>query len=211
MNRFLQFACAIVIAASSAPTVAAQSPAMVALETLGSSLRGAAAWHAPYRQEYVAAGMNSGETVTGEVTAAWPDHARFLTGDPITQQMGLDGRVVRLIDLEVGSCDQHVLDDNEWSRIPLAAVLDPNAAIEHFAVLEYQDNGFALVPHDPGGVRRVEVVLGADGLPEQVTIIDPQGATNRLAFGGWREADPPANGAWLPEPPAGVECVMDAR
>ncbi len=182
---------------------------MTALTALGDALRGSQAWRADYTQEYIAAGMGAGEVLAGVVTVAWPDRALFLTGDPVVQMMGLEGRDVRLVDLEVPSCDEHVLGDDEWSRVPLAAVLDPTGAVEHFAVLEREPNGFILVPREPGGVDRVEVALGGSSLPLEVLIVDPQGATNRLQFSQWTATDPPSDGRWLPSPPAGLECIAD--
>jgi hypothetical protein len=123
--------------------------------------------------------------------------------------MGLEGRLVRLVDAGVPSCDEHRLDDDEWARVPLAAVLDPRGAVDRFTVLEHGDHGFVLVPREPGGVDRVEVVLGEDDLPDEVVVIDPQGATNRLRFADWYGAVGPPDGSWLPEPPPGLECVSD--
>ena len=192
-----------------AATVAAGSGGMEALEELGGALRSAPAWHGEYRQEYISAGMSSGEVLDGTVLAAWPDRALFHTGDPTTQLMGLDGRVVRLVDLSVPSCDEHLLDDDEWARIPLAAVLDPHGALDHFTVLGHGEHGFALVPREPGGVARLEVVLNDANLPQEVVVIDPQGATNRLVFTNWRSSDGPPRGSWLPDPPPGLDCVGD--
>jgi hypothetical protein len=191
-------------------TAAAGSGGMDALEQLGGALRSAPAWQCEYTQEYISAGMSSGEVLVGEVLAAWPDRALFHTGDPITQLMGLDGRIVRLVDLSVPSCDDHLLDDGEWARIPLAAVLDPRGALDHFTVLGHGEQGFALVPREPGGVARLEVVLNDVNLPQEVVVVDPQGATNRLRFTSWRRTDGPPGGAWLPEPPAGLDCIGDS-
>jgi hypothetical protein len=88
-------------------------------------------------------------------------------------------------------------------------VLDPAAAVEHFTVVRHGDPGFALIPHEVGGVQRVEVVLDADGLPAEVTIVDPQGAINHLRFTDWQPVTPSAAESWLPDPPPGVECVTD--
>ncbi len=187
----------------------ARAQGMDALTALSGVLRSADAWRADYTQEYIAAGMSAGEVVAGVVTIAWPDRAVFLTGDPLTQMMGLEGRTVRLVDLEVPSCDEHLLGEDEWARVPLAAVLDPSGAVENFAVLDHGPNGFILVPHERGGVDRVEVRLGDNSLPLEVTIVDPQGATNRLTFTTWMATDPPSEGRWLPAAPAGLECVTD--
>ena len=185
-------------------------PAMARLEALGSSLRSEPAWCAGFEQEYVPVGMTVGETAIGRVWLAWPDRALFHTGSPPTRLMGLEGRVARLVDLEAGSCDEHRLSDREWQRVPLAAVLDPRAAIEHFSVLELgDDRGFVLVPREPGGIDRVEVALGADALPAEVVVVDPQGAVNRLRFSGWRPSEPPSDGGWLPPAPPGIDCVTD--
>jgi len=174
-----------------AASAVAGSGGMDALQQLGGALRSAPAWHGEYTQEYISAGMSSGEVLVGQILAAWPDRALFHTGDPTTQLMGLDGRVVRLVDLSVPSCDEHLLDDDEWARIPLAAVLDPQSARE------------------PGGVARLEVVLNDANLPQEVVVIDPQGATNRLRFTSWRSADGPPGGSWLPDAPPGLACIGD--
>lgn len=182
---------------------------MAALERLNSALRAESSWRADYSQEYVAAGMGAGDEVSGVVVVGWPDRALFRAGDPSIQMMGLDGRLVRLVDLEVPSCDEHQLDDDEWARVPLAAVLDPQGAVDRFTVLEHGERGFILVPREPGGVDRVEVVLGENDLPNEVVVVDPQGATNRLQFTDWRPTEGPADGQWLPEPPPGLVCIGD--
>ena len=184
---------------------------MAALESLGGALRKAEAWQAQYRQEYIAAGMSAGEQIAGVVVVSWPDRALFRAGDPTTQFMGLEGLVVRLVDLEAPSCDEHVLNADEWARVPLAAVLDPRGAVDRFTVLEHGDRGFVLVPREPGGVDRLEVVLGGGDLPEEVIVVDPQGATNRLSFTDWQKSDGPPDGRWLPDPPPGLECITDNR
>jgi hypothetical protein len=145
------------------------------------------------------------------VWVAWPDRAQFRAGRPEVRRLGLEGRVVRLVDYEVASCDDHTLTEDEWARIPLAPILDPSAALDRFTVIDTEGPGFALVPRDPGGVARLEVELGPDRLPARVVILDPQGAANRLDFRDWRPAAEPPDGGWLPEPPDGVECVDDAQ
>jgi hypothetical protein len=196
---------AILTVALTAPAASTQR-SMELLEELAGTLRGKPAWTATYHQEFIPAGMAEGEQVDGEVWVAWPDRALFRSGDPVVRLMGLDSRQVRLVDLDVPSCEDHVLSDDEWARIPLAVVLDPRAAVDRFTVLDLGERAFALVPHEPGGVARVEVALGSDGLPQMVTVIDPQGSTNRLAFACWRPAAAPPGGAWLPASPPGVSC-----
>ncbi len=209
MNLSSKIAVAGILVVSTVFGVAAQESAMESLTLLGTALQSSRAWQADYSQEYIAAGMDFGEEESGRVTAAWPDRALFRTGQPVRQLMGLNGRLVRLVDLEVRSCDQHHLSDDEWARIPLAAILDPGVAIEHFSVLEHGEHGFALVPREQGGVQRVEVTLGSNDLPIEVVVIDPQGAINRLRFATWQPADPPTDDQWLPEAPKDVECVTD--
>jgi hypothetical protein len=187
----------------------AQETGVAVLETLNSRLRGAPAWQADYSQEYIAAGMGAGDEVSGVVVVAFPDRALFRSVEPEGQMMGLEGRLVRLVDLGVPSCDEHWLDDDEWARVPLAAVLDPRGAIDRFTILDHGESGFVLVPREVGGIDRVEVVLSEDDLPDEVVVIDPQGAINRLRFTSWRATDGPPEGQWLPEPPPGLECIGD--
>ena len=181
------------------------------LEALGSRVRSQSAWQARYTQEYVPAGMTLGDEESGRVWIAWPDRARFDVGDPVVRRMGLDGRRVRLVDLEASACDEHVLDDAEWARIPLAAVLEPRQAVDQFTVLEGDSGEVVLVPREPGGIDRVEVWVGADGLPSAVRIVDPQGAVNRLEFTSWSPADSAPSGGWLPAVPSGLECAGDVE
>jgi hypothetical protein len=200
----------VAVAFSSLASVLAASAAddgpLALLEQLAETLRRQPAWSSDYHQDFVPAGMTVGEEVDGRVRVAWPDQALFESGQPVIRLMGLEHRLLRLVDLDLPSCETHVLSDEEWARIPLAAVLDPRAALDEFTILDTGARAFTLVPRQPGGVARVEVVLGDDNLPQQVTVIDPQGAVNRLDFSGWRPSAPPASG-WLPEAPSGVECV----
>lgn len=199
----------VVIAVGYVSGIGAQEAGMPALEALNSALRNEPAWQAAYAQEYVAAGMSAGDEVSGVVVVAFPDRALFRAVEPPGQMMGLEGRLVRLIDLEVPSCDEHHLDDDEWARVPLAAVLDPRGAVEQFTILDHGERGFTLVPREPGGVDRVDVVLGENDLPREVVVVDPQGATNRLRFTSWRAVDGPPDGVWLPALPSGLECIGD--
>jgi len=200
-----------VIAVAFAFGAGTQEAGMPALEALNSALREKPAWQAKYSQEYVAAGMAAGDEVSGVVVVAFPDRALFRVVEGPGQMMGLEGRLVRLVDLEVPSCDEHQLDVNEWARVPLAAVLDPRGAVDRFTVLDHGERGFTLVPRELGGVDRVDVVLGEDNLPDEVVVVDPQGAINRLRFTTWRPVDGPPDGHWLPDPPPGLECIGDDR
>lgn len=207
-HRWRRAASVVAVALAAA---AADAGGLDTLEALGSRLRSQPAWQAEYTQEYVPAGMTIGDREAGRVWIAWPDLARFDAGDPVVRRMGLEGRLVRLVDLEASACDEHVLDDAEWARIPLAALLEPRQAVDRFTVLEGDAGAVVLVPRDPGGIDRVEVWTGDDGMPTVVRIVDPQGAVNRLEFTSWAPADPAPAGGWLPAVPAGFECAGDVE
>jgi hypothetical protein len=208
----MRFGSAVVAAITMicAPAAASsgENTAIDRLESLNRMLSSRPGWTSEFRQEHTPVGMTA-ETADGRVWLAWPDRALFHTGDPPHQLMGLAGRTVRLIDLDVETCNERELSDREWERVPMAAVLDPRGALVHFTVVDEDERGVVLIPKEPGGVDRVEVVIGGDGLPAVVVIRDPQGAVNRLVFSGWRPSDDPPGGAWLPDPPEAVECVAD--
>ncbi len=208
MRRPLVCLAVLLLAAQVSPAQDETDTPLERLELLKRTLSKHEVWQAEYLQRYTPAGMTITEEVRGRVWISLPDRAYFHDEDPAFRSMGLEGRVVRLLDLEISSCDDHVLDDDEWVRVPLAAVLDPTGALEHFSVLEHGERGIALVPREPGGVDRVEVELDAGGLPVQVVVIDPQGAANRLSFSGWKKASSPPKNSWLPTPPDGVDCIV---
>ncbi len=194
-------------ALASAPVVSAEPAGAIGrVEELGRVLRQHDAWRARYSQTYLAPGMSLGDAAAGTVWIAWPDRARFSVTEGTAQEMGLDGRRVRLVDPLTPSCEDHLLDDDEWARIPLSVVLDPRAAVERFVVDVLGDDGFVLLPREPGGVDRVEVRLGDDGMPREVVVVDPQGARNRIRFDAWRGSPPPPDG-WLPDAPEGAPCA----
>ena len=191
------------------PGAYAQDEGTLRLESLNRAMSHESGWRATFEQEYIPAGMDMGEKAEGLVWLAWPDRALFHTGNPPFRLMGLSGRTVRLVDLDDETCDEHVLTDREWERVPLAAVLDPRGAELHFTVEELGSEGIVLTPREAGGVDRVELILGGLGLPIEVVIGDPQGAVNRLIFDGWTPSTAPPDERWLPDPPSGVECVAD--
>ncbi len=188
------------------PAAGNDQEALDTLAELGRRLRAEKVWTAAYRQEYVPVGMTRGDTDRGVVWLAWPDRALFATGEPARRFMGLEGRVVRLVDLEMETCEEHRLTDEEWERIPLVAVLDPAAALKRFRITLESAGHLVLVPRTPGGIARAEVVLGEDGLPARVVVTDTQGTVNRLEFEGWAGAGAVPGGNWLPEPPPTVDC-----
>ncbi len=199
----------ILVIAGSAELVSAGG--MEVLESLSRALRSEEAWFASYHQEYVPAGMTSGEVVDGTVWISWPNRALFSSGEPPLRMMGLQGRSVRLLDLDVPSCDDHELTAEEWASIPLAAVLDPAGAVDGFSVLEHGESGFVLIPREPSGVARVTIELGPDNLPQKITITDPQDGTNEMSFVDWQGKRAPPDGMWLPKPPEGLNCIGDLQ
>ncbi len=187
---------------------AAQGP-VEALQEIAAALQRQPVWLADYVQEYSPAGMTAGEEERGTLTLAWPDHALFVVGDPPVRLMGMVGRSVRLLDLEVPSCDDHQLTREEWERTPLLAVLEPQRAVERFSVA-LEGNTLVLRPRTAGGVTRLIMTVDDEGMPSQVTIEDAAGAVNRLVFSKWRRGVQPAGG-WLPQPPGGLVCSEDAQ
>jgi len=204
------FALAAVLVGGGSPAVGDEDPAIQRLHGVGVALKTRTAWTAQYEQQYLVPGTTVGEVVSGRVWVAWPDRALFATGDPLQRLMGLAGRQVRLLDLEMGSCDDHLLTADEWERIPLVAVLEPENALSRFTVVAEGDTGLVLIPREPGGVSRVTLETGPDGLPSEVVVIDSQGATSTFTFESWDASKGPPDGQWLPAPPDGMECVGDA-
>ena len=204
-------ACVLSIAAFSVTvgTAADRDPSMERLHALGTALQTRGTWRADFTQEYLPPGMTLGEELVGRIWLSWPDKVLFATGRPVVRWMGLKGRLIRLLDFENSSCDDHLLTDEEWERVPLIAVLDPRSALEQFSVVAEVDRGLILIPHERGGVARVEITTGEDGLPNQVVVTDPQGATNSFVFSDWEAASGPPDGTWLPAPPDGISCVAD--
>ena len=199
---------AIALLASSI-AIADRDPAMERLQALGTALQTRSTWTASYAQEYVPPGMSLGERVVGQVWVAWPDKALFATGNPVVRWMGLSGRLIRLLDFENLSCDDHLLTAEEWERIPLIAVLDPNAALAQFSIVAEGERGLILIPREAGGVSRVDISIGENGLPARVVVSDPQGAVSTFDFTEWEAADGPPEGQWLPAPPGDIFCISD--
>ncbi len=204
---------AIAVVWTATPTCASSPPASAAairlLQSVSHVLRSASIWTASYRQEYIAAGMTAGDTASGTVWISWPDHALFSSKGAGGRIMGLEGRQVRLLDLESRTCDDHLLTEDEWERIPLAAILDPASATARFSVTLDGHGHLVLRPLHPGGIARVEMTLDHH-LPAAVLITDPQGAVNRFEFHGWTKRSTPPPGGWLPAPPAGIVCTVTA-
>jgi len=191
------------------PLSAAPSGALESLEGLAQTLRAHAVWQARYSQEYVPAGMEIGEEVSGHLWLSWPDRLLFVQEEPEERSMGFEGRKLRLVDPGAGSCDEHMMTEEEWERIPLVAILETQKAVQHFSILE-EKGVITLVPRERGGVERVELKLDARGLPDELLILDPQGAASRFSFSDWKAVQELPAGRWLPDPPEGVVCIGDS-
>lgn len=203
MRRMLT--AAVLVAAAATTIGADDDPAIERLTALGEAMRSQPVLSSEYVQVNLPAGMSLGDEVRGRVWVSWPDRALFVWGDPEVGQMGLDGRRTRVLDRETGTCDDHHLTEEEWQQVPLAAVLEPAAAMDRFVVIARDHGGFDLIPRESGGVDRIEVELDGESFPTRLVITNPQGGTNTFEFGGWKVADAPRQG-WLPDPPRGVEC-----
>jgi len=82
--------------------------------------------------------------------------------------------------------------------------------VAHFTLVENAEGkGFVLIPREPGGVARVEIVLDPRCRPSSILVLDPQGSSNRFHFGEWRASALPPDKDWLPAPPQGVACSQD--
>lgn len=173
--------------------VLAANPAPDALDRLAGALRASRGWRAAFVQEYIPEGFDTGTTDRGTLTLAPPARLRFDYASGAPRIFATDGSVGRLVDPGAGTCDAVRLDAGVWARLPLSAVLDPGAARRAF-VVEASGAAIRLVPREPTpDLARVEVTVGSDDLPHDVTVWDASGNRNRFAFSGWRpEREPPA-------------------
>ena len=156
------------------------------LEKLATTLRGSPAWRATFVQTYVPAGFEEGTTEAGTVVLAPPDRLRFDYSGDSSRIFAVDGTILRSVDQEAGTCDAVVLDERTWGRLPLAALLDPTAALASFAV-EVQGPVLRLSPRQPNpDVAVVEVVFDSSHLAQRITVTDPSGNRNTFSFAGWQ-------------------------
>jgi hypothetical protein len=199
----LMVAGGLLTSAVGAAAGAADDP-MATLVELREALQAETAWVVEFDQEYIPAGFDDGDRVTGRLWLAWPDRMLFVSGDPPVQWLGLEGRWTRLIDLDAGTCEDHRLTDEEWERIPLVVVLDPQRAVELFTITSSPDGAVVLLPAQRSDLERVQLRVDAAGLPLELEVHDGQGSINRFDFGTWSPAS--SDVAWIPEPPEDVSC-----
>src|SRR5512136_890037 len=109
-------------------------PEQDGLDRRAAALRAATAWRADFEQVYTPEGFTEGTTESGHLTLVPPGRLRFdyTSGSP--RVFARDGSIGRLVDPAAGSCDAVRLDTGSWSRLPLAAALDPAAARRAFSV-----------------------------------------------------------------------------
>ena len=174
------------------------------LVALRAALQAEAVWQVPFTQEYVPAGFSEGDRVTGQLWLQWPDRMLFVSGEPPVQWLGLHGRQVRLLDLDAETCEDHRLSDQEWERIPLVAVLDPQRAVELFSITAGADGEIVLLPSGRSDLERLQLAVAENGLPLELVVHDGQGSVNRFLFEGWEAAE--SSVEWIPQPPDGVAC-----
>lgn len=178
---------------------------------LSAAIAGNPAWKADFEQEYVPAGFDEGTREAGNLLLAHPDRLRFEYTDAALRVFASDGIVARLVDLEGGACDAVLLDRATWGRLPLAALMDPGAAA-HFFDVRPTPEGFSLHPREPDPeVDAIRIVLGRMGLPRALTILDPQGNTNRFVFSNWRPVTAPDVGLFRPALPGEQPCSPEGR
>ncbi len=185
-------------------SVCAEDDAMAALVDVREALRSVATWKVPFEQEYIPAGFTEGDRTSGQLWLQWPDRMLFVSGSPPVQWLGLEGRRTRLLDLDAGTCEDHVLTDEEWERIPLVAVLDPQRAVELFTIMQGPAGEIVLLPRQRSDLERIELTARDNGLPAQLKIHDGQGSVNIFEFQTWSAAD--SEVSWIPEAPDNVSC-----
>jgi outer membrane lipoprotein-sorting protein len=184
----------------------AAAPQQDGLDRLASALGSVAAWQAEFVQVYTPEGFVEGTTDGGRLTLVHPALLRFdyTFGSP--RVFAADGTIGRLVDPAAGSCDAVRLDVGAWGRLPLAAILDPEAARRVFTV-EPRGATLRLLPREPNPeLAEITVTLDAKGMPEAVTVRDTAGNNNRFSFRRWKPAPRPPVEFFRPALPGSRPC-----
>ena len=190
--------------------LAAGPSGAVTLEEVAAALRRSPCWHTEFTQRYVPAGFETGASESGGLTVAFPGRLRFDYAGAAPRVFATDGTIARTVDPTAGACTAVRLDAGDWSRLPLAAILDPGAARATFAVAS-RDRTLTLTARAPTPeLARVEIVVGGDGLPGEVTVIDESGNRNEFSFAGWRREGEPGDDLFRPALAGTVPCQPDA-
>lgn len=157
------------------------------LESLIALLTKNPAWEAKFSQIFVPAGFSTGVEEKGVFTFSHPSRLRFDYTTHPKRIFALDGAQARLLDVEVRTCQAYTLGEGAWAALPFVVLTDPGAMAQLF-VVEGEGPRFVLRPRkELPEVARVELVLGEDGLPQQLTVVDLSGNENRFVFKQWRK------------------------
>lgn len=176
------------------------------LELLAAALTSAKAWQVRFEQRYVPAGFDQGATELGSLTIAPPARLRFDYEGDAPRVFAFDGSVARMVDPTAGTCDAMTLDRTSWSRLPLAALLDPGAARASFRVTA-RGRTLRLLPREPmPDLAELSVEVGPGGLPALVVVRDAAGNRNEFALSAWQRRDEPAASFFAPSLPGWPPC-----
>lgn len=158
---------------------------VTALDAVSRALAAAPAWRARFVQRYLPSGFDEGTSDEGTVVIEAPAKLRFDYAAPDVRTFAVDGSVARHVDPAGGTCDAVRLDSGVWSRLPLAAILDPGATKNSFTVTAEGD-ALRLVPRvGTAELAAILLTAGRDGLPERIVVIDGAGNHNEFAFSDW--------------------------
>jgi outer membrane lipoprotein-sorting protein len=178
--------------------VAATPVAAPSVEQVAAALRRSPCWSAAFTQRWVPAGFETGATEGGHLTVAFPAMLRFDYAGAAERVFATDGAVARHVDAAAGSCTAVRIDSGTWGRLPLAAILDPGAAREAFAITA-TGRTLTLAARKPTPeLATVEVEVGENGLPQRVTVIDGGGNRNEFSFTAWSPGPEPAADLFRP-------------
>jgi outer membrane lipoprotein-sorting protein len=187
------------------------APPAVDLETLHRALASAPAWRVEFVQNYVPAGLDAGTRDTGTLLLAPPARLRFDYSGTNPRVFAVDGAVARLVEAAAGSCEAVALDQGKWGRLPLTALLDPQAA-RHAFLVEAGVDQLRLVPTDAAlDVAEIVVVVGPQSLPISVRISDSLGNRNEFQLSGWTAVADPGIEPFRPHLPGSPACGPDER
>ncbi|MGQ9496169.1 MAG: LolA family protein [Thermoanaerobaculaceae bacterium] len=177
------------------------------LESLIGLLTKYPAWEANFSQTFVPVGFSTGAEEKGVFTFSHPSRLRFDYASHPKRIFALDGAQARLLDVEMRTCQTYTLGEGAWAALPLVALTDPGAMAQLF-VVEGQAPTIVLRPRkEIPEVAKVELVLGDDGLPRQLTVVDLSGNENRFSFWQWRTRKKIESRFFSPSLPGGPPCT----
>jgi len=179
------------------------------LDDVAKALRSSPAWQVRFVQTYLPAGFESGASDEGDLFVAVPDRLRFDYRGESPRVFAVDGLVAREVDAAAATCRAFRLDRGTWSRLPLAAILDPGGADAAF-VVEAGTTGVRLVPRVANpDLAAVLITVSADGLPSEIVVEDPAGNRNRFRLRDWRALPAFDRALFAPHLPSQPPCPPD--